>query len=53
MSSPFVWMMTMYDYGCEKHYNKPVRRGRGLSKEGIVTIHDRVRAAEARIRGKK
>ena len=50
LESSFVQMMVMYDYGCEKHYGRPVpERGR-MSKEDIEAMKARVKAAEARVR---
>ena len=52
LGAPFVQMMTMYDYGCEKHYGRPVpTRAKGMSKDEIDAMKARIAGAEARLRG--
>jgi len=49
LAAPFTWMMTAYDYGCEKHYGRPVPSRASMSREDIDTMKSRIASAEARI----
>lgn len=53
LAAPFIQMMTMYDYGCEKHYGRPVPTRAILSKEDMDTMKSRIASAEKRVEGRK
>jgi len=44
-------MMTAYDYGCEKHYGRPVPVRAQMSKEEMDAMKNRIASAEARLGG--
>jgi hypothetical protein len=48
LAAPFVQMMTMYDYGCEKHYGRPVP-SRGKDAGGFAEMKRKIAEAEARL----
>jgi hypothetical protein len=57
LAAPFVQMVTMYEYGCEKHYKgyKNRRRNRTgvMKKSDMDAMKQRIAAAEARLRGRR
>lgn len=48
LSAPFTWMMRIYDYGCERHYGRPVPGAGELTKEGIGEMKRRISDALSR-----
>ena len=53
LAAPFIQMMTMYDYGCEKHYGRPVPVRAIMSREDIDKMNRRIASAENRVEGRK
>jgi hypothetical protein len=50
LAAPFVQMMTMYDYGCEKHYGRPVAESEGeMTKEDMAKQKAAIASALARV----
>jgi hypothetical protein len=52
LGAPLLQMLTMYDYGREKHYNIPVPKSAGKPISELAEMKKKIADAEARARGK-